>query len=47
MALMIDLFSRYDQIELDVKSKDLTGFQTPIGLLRMTTLPQGATNSVA
>ena len=44
---MIDFFSRYDQIELDVKSRDLTGFQTPIGLLRMTTLPQGATNSVA
>ena len=47
MALMIDFFSRYDQIELDAKSRDLTGFQTPIGLLRMTTLPQGATNSVA
>jgi hypothetical protein len=26
MASMIDFFSRYDQIELDVKSKDLTGF---------------------
>jgi hypothetical protein len=47
MALMIDFFFRYDQIELDVKSKDFTGFQTLIGLLRMTTLPQGATNSVA
>lgn len=31
MASMIDLFSGYDQIELDVKSRDLTGFQTPIG----------------
>ena len=47
MASLIDLFSRYDQVELDVRSRDLTGFQTPIGLLRMTTLPQGATNSVA
>src|SRR5271154_2339132 len=47
MASMIDFFSGYDQIELDIKSRDLTGFQTPIGLLRMTTLPQGATNSVA
>jgi len=47
MALIIDLFSGYDQIELDVRSRDLTGFQTPIGLLRMTTLPQGATNLVA
>ena len=44
---MIDLFSGYNQIKLDVKSRDLTGFQTPIGLLRMTTLLQGATNSVA
>jgi hypothetical protein len=26
MALMIDFFFRYNQIELDVKSKDLTGF---------------------
>jgi len=47
MALMINLFSGYDQIELDVRSRDLTGFQTPIRLLRMTTLLQGATNLVA
>jgi hypothetical protein len=47
MASLIDFFSGYDQVELDAKSRDLTGFQTPIGLLRMTTLPQGATNSVA
>src|SRR3979490_1623030 len=47
MASLIDLFSRYNQIELDAKSRDLIGFQTPIGLLQMTTLPQGATNSVA
>jgi hypothetical protein len=44
---MIDFFFRYDQIELDVKSKDFTGFQTPIRLLRMTTLPWGTTNLVA
>jgi len=47
MALIIDLFSGYNQIELDVRSRDLTGFQTPIRLLWMTTLLQGATNSVA
>jgi len=47
IALMINFFSGYDQIELDAKSRDLTGFQTPIRLLRMTTLPQGATNLVA
>ena len=28
-------------------SRDLTAFFTPLGLLRHTTLPQGATNSVA
>jgi hypothetical protein len=47
VASLIDFFSGYDQIELDIRSRDLTGFQTPLGLLRMTTLPQGATNSVA
>ena len=47
IALIIDFFFGYDQIELDAKSKDLTGFQTPIRLLRITTLPQGATNLVA
>jgi hypothetical protein len=47
MASLIDFFSRYNQVELDAKSRDLIGFQTPIGLLWMTTLPQGATNSVA
>jgi len=47
VASLIDFFSGYDQVELDVKSRDLTAFQTPLGLLRQTTLPQGATNSVA
>jgi len=47
MALMINLFSEYDQIKLDVRSRDLTGFQTPIRLLQMTMLLQGATNLVA
>src|ERR1700730_1689040 len=47
IASLIHFFSGYNQVELDVKSRDLTGFQTPIGLLRMTTLSQGATNSVA
>ena len=38
IALIIDLFSKYNQIELDVRSRDLTGFQTPIRLLQITTL---------
>ena len=42
-----DFFSGYDQISLSAESRDLTAFETAIGLLRSTTLPQGATNSVA
>ncbi|CAL3966159.1 unnamed protein product [Diplocarpon coronariae] len=44
---LIDFFSGYDQFILDVKSRDMTAIQTPLGLLRMTRLPQGATNSIA
>lgn len=47
IASLIDLFSGYDQAPLAIQSRDLTDFQTPLGLMRMTTLPQGATNSVA
>ena len=47
IALLIDFFSRYNQVKLDVRSRDLTAFQTSLGLLRQTTLPMGATNSVA
>jgi len=46
-ASLVDFFSGYDQLDLDPASRDLTGFMTPLGLLRMTTPPQGATNSVA
>ena len=44
---MGDLYSGYDQFQLDVNSRDLTTMKTPLGLVRMCTLPQGATNSVA
>lgn len=46
MSLM-DFFSGYDQVELDIRSRDITAFATPLGLVRQCTLPQGATNSVA
>ena len=46
-ASLIDFFSGYDQLTLDIRSRDMTAFMTPLGLLRMTTVPQGATNSVA
>jgi hypothetical protein len=47
VASLVDLYSGYDQMLLHPKSRDLTAFFTPLGLLRNTTLPQGATNSVA
>ncbi|KAL3686531.1 hypothetical protein R1sor_009105 [Riccia sorocarpa] len=42
-----DLFSGYDQFQLAVESRDLTTIRTPSRLMRMCTLPQDATNSVA
>jgi len=46
LLLLLDLFSGYDQCELDPSSRDMTAFQTPLGLLRMTALPQGYINAV-
>src|SRR5205814_9442385 len=42
----IDYYSGYYQIPLDVESRDLTAFLTDLGLIRMTRLPHGWTNSV-
>ena len=42
-----DLYSGYDQFQLAVESRDIITMRTPIGLVRMCMLPQGATNSVA
>ena len=36
---MGDLYSRYDQFQLDIQSRDLTTMKTPLGLVRMCTLP--------
>ena len=44
---MIDLFIGYDHHTLDVASRDLTSFQTPLGAFHCTVLPHGATNAVA
>ncbi len=38
IASLIDFFSGYNQIKFNKKSRDLTAFYTPIGLLRMTIL---------
>ncbi|MBW0528361.1 hypothetical protein O181_068076 [Austropuccinia psidii MF-1] len=37
----------YDERELDINTRPLTAFETPLGTLQLTRLPQGATNSVA
>jgi hypothetical protein len=47
ISSLIDFFSGYDQVTLTEESQNLTAFSIVLGLLRMTTLPQGATNSVA
>lgn len=43
----VDHYSGYNQILLDITSRDLTAFLTALGLVRNTRLPQGWTNSVA
>ena len=42
----VDLLSGYDQCTLDPASRDIAAFHTPLGLMRMTTLPMGYTNAV-
>ncbi len=44
---MLDLLVGYDHRTIDVSSRDLTSFQSPLGALRNTSLPMGSTNSVA
>ena len=36
-----DLYSGYDQFQLAIESRDITTMRTPLGLVRMCTLPQG------
>ena len=43
---LVDLFSGYDQCTFDPASRDITAFHTPLGLMRITTLPMGYTNAV-
>ena len=44
---MMDLFVSYDHHALADESHNLTTFQTPLGTLRLTVLPQGWTDSPA
>lgn len=43
---ILDLYVGYDNRPLAESSNDMTTFQSPFGLLRLTTLPMGWTNSV-
>jgi hypothetical protein len=47
VASLYDLFLGYNQIPLAEECRDLTAFQTPLGLFRIKTILIGATNSVA
>ncbi|MBW0526705.1 hypothetical protein O181_066420 [Austropuccinia psidii MF-1] len=42
-----DILGGYDERELDVSTRPLTTFETPLGRLKLTRLSQGATNSGA
>lgn len=44
---VFDLFWGFDARKLDPYSRDMTAFQCPLGLLRLTSLPMGYTNSPA
>ena len=41
----LDLYVAFDQRRLDVSSRDLTTFSTPLGTFRLTVIPMGWTNS--
>lgn len=41
----LDLFVAFDQRKLDIRSRDMTTFQTPLGTFRLTAIPMGYTNS--
>ena len=42
---VLDLFVAFDQRKLDLRSRDLTTFSTPLGTFRLTAIPMGWTNS--
>ena len=46
VVFLVDLVSVYDQCTLDPVLCNITAFHTPLGLMRMTTLPMGYTNAV-
>ncbi|GBG74917.1 hypothetical protein CBR_g19431 [Chara braunii] len=44
---LIDLYSGYDQLQLDARDRPYTAMHTPLGQLQMQVTPMGFTNAVA
>ena len=44
---LVDFFSSYNQLELNIESRNLMAFITPLGLLQQITVPIKGTNLVA
>ncbi|GBG82159.1 hypothetical protein CBR_g34440 [Chara braunii] len=44
---LVDLYSRYDQLPLDVRDGPYTAMHTPVGQLQMQVTPMGFTNAVS
>ncbi|GBG79155.1 hypothetical protein CBR_g28871 [Chara braunii] len=44
---LIELYSRFDQLLLDVRDRSYTAMHTPVGQLQMQVTPMGFTNAVA
>ncbi|GBG87140.1 hypothetical protein CBR_g44597 [Chara braunii] len=44
---LIDLYSGYDQLPLDIRDRPYTSMHTPVGQLQMQVTPMGFTNAVA
>lgn len=44
---LVDFFAGYEQVTLDQNSRDIMAFETPFGPMRLATMTQGATNSIA
>ena len=42
---VLDLYWGFDARKMDEASRDMTAFYTPLGMLRITSLPTGFTNS--
>ena len=43
---LVDFFSSYNQLELDIESRNLMAFITLLGFLQQIIVPIGGTNSV-